>query len=58
MVDNLLGDVHAKELSRMNVVFNIEDKYSFVHVEISIPGLGGRPMLSTFPIKSSSKCSA
>jgi len=26
MVDNILGEITATELSRMNVVFNIEDK--------------------------------
>lgn len=27
MVDNMLGDIHAEEISRINVVFNIEDRY-------------------------------
>jgi len=26
MVDNLLGDVNCQSISRMNVVFNIEDR--------------------------------
>lgn len=37
MVDNLLGDIHAEEISRMNVVFNIEDRYHInLIIEISI----------------------
>ena len=32
----MLGEITATEMSRMNVVFNIEDKYILYYIETSI----------------------